>query len=78
MKLLKQIIYDVQQNKKINIYVEPKDEQTVEINESDYIEDEHGGMLKQFPTGATEGVVYDINELYTIPENSLTDVINYL
>lgn len=78
MKLLKQIVYEVQQNKKINIYVEPQDKQAVEIDESDYIEEEYGGMLKQFPTGATEGVVYDVSELYDIQEDSLTDVINYL
>jgi hypothetical protein len=78
MKLLKQIVYDVQRNKKINIYVEPQNRQDIEIDESDYIENEHGGMLKKFSTGSTEKIIYDVNELYNIPENSLTDVINYL
>jgi len=63
MKILKQIIYDLQKNKKVDIYVEPRGIPLVEIDSNDILEEEFGGMVKRYPSRASEELTYDVSEL---------------
>ena len=79
MKMLKQVIYDIQKNKVINIYVDPQGIPIVQVNPSDISEGEFGGMVKKFPIGSSEDISYDIREIYIDPnKEKLSEVITYI
>lgn len=79
MKMLKQVIYDIQKNKVIDVYVDPQGIPIVQVNPSDISEEEFGGMVKKFPIGSSEEISYDIREIYIDPnKEKLSEVITYI
>jgi hypothetical protein len=78
MKMLKQIMYDIQKNKKIYIHIEPIGAPAIEIDDEGISDDEFGGMIKTYPTRSKEEMTYEVSDLYEITDNVLSEVTTYI
>ena len=82
MKMLTQIIYDLQKNKKLSIYTDPDGGSSSVTQNSggtfSSINGPGGGMVKFYPSGAKETMTYSISKLTDMVPSLPADNITYL
>jgi len=78
-KMLTQIIYDLQKNTKLSIYTIVGGSRVVDgLGFSSSTNSSVGGMIKFYPTGSTEELVYVVEKLSNTVPDLPADNITYL